>query len=158
MAKVTVHVWERALMKQQSPGHATVEIGSVYVSYFPGECAQSLSLSRTLQQDITLYRERKQTHNVVELQGLDTVKMMTRLHELQKEKSCWSAFRYQCARMVLELLRAGGADGYASEDAKQGVVWSAGSAGGAWPEDVLWYARSVQVGLEGKAKGSGSKK
>lgn len=148
---IVVHIWEAAYLKNRSPGHASIQIGNEYVSFWPGA---ELSLLKwkgyrpehSLSADLEHYKAHGQNYlgplpvpNNQYGPGLDEARMLVRWREITTGNPNYSA-KFQCAAVVNELLVAGGARGFVPNTLWYWTSWYIGLVS---PDDVKDYTRTL---------------
>lgn len=154
---ITVHVWQFR-GKAEAWGHASMSVGSAYVSWWPESPGavpsgihpniykSSPYRNRSFRDDV---RDEGQMpdHNVV-LNGLDEqaivrwwagLGLVWEGRELAGPLQPWSTLDRNCSTVVAEGLRVGGGDRFSSWWDSWNLVWT--------PADVLRYATEIERGL-----------
>jgi hypothetical protein len=150
---LTVHVWGPMLtLKHRLAGHASITVGSAYISWWPeqGVFNTSPHRQRTLRMDIEAEANRQPENTIIS--GLDEKAIL----------DWWSGFGLQrdgkslhgpmlpydlakqnCSTVAAMALRAGGGDEYAGGWwVRNNLVWT--------PRDVGRYAQAINAGLRTK--------
>lgn len=134
-----------------SPGHAAIEIGSVYVSFWPGEEHFILPLTwsgyntKSKVEDLSHYRASRQNHwfrtipNNLGGPGLDEEKMLTRWNEIQLQNPDYTT-KFQCSAVVNELLIAGGSKSFVENTFQNFESWFVYAVS---PSDVKDYSEAL---------------
>lgn len=109
---VTVYVWPRHL---GNVGHASIQIGAVYASYWPSSPAgkkdfkvgatHAASYPREYRTDVRL--ERQDALHAIRLDGLDEAAMLTAWDELRQVGSRYNMVKHNCSTVVATLLLLG---------------------------------------------------
>lgn len=144
---IQVNVWDSAWTsylpggQEGSPGHASIMVGGVYVSFWPGKEAGTLKWNgfntRTFSEDIAYYKKNNQSLWSQELpndnvgKGLNESKMQQRWEQIKKSGVNYS-WDFQCSAVVNELLIAGGCQKFV----KPFSTWSSWYVGAVSPSDI----------------------
>jgi hypothetical protein len=153
---IKVYVWP-FLGKDEAWGHASMHVGTTYISYWPsgnGRVGSKVHqdvysahpiVSRTLQDDIDA--EGGQRPRPLLINGLDEKRIITWWHQLFPASGRligppsvpWSSLNWNCSKVVANGLKEGGGDRFASWIKSWNVVWT--------PNDVREYAESIIRGM-----------
>jgi hypothetical protein len=152
-----VHVWDFQ-GKNEAWGHASADVGSTYISWWPATPGQVPSKihrnvysshpirNRTFFDDAR--DERGYPNHNVNIEGLDESAIKDWWQSIGLTRDGvqysgpllpWSTLTRNCSTVVATALQVGGGDKYASWFKSWNVVWT--------PSDVLAYARSIELGL-----------
>jgi hypothetical protein len=154
---LTVYVWSYR-GKREAWGHASLEVGQTYISWWPAEPGQVPSKlheniyashpfrNRTFDEDVAA--EGQAPDHVILIDGLDedAIKDWWQVFGLTRDGTvfegplpAWETLGQNCSTVVATALRIGGGDQYAGWWRSWNLVWR--------PNDVLEYALSIQSGL-----------
>ncbi len=154
---ITVHVWSSAWDRYApggspgSPGHAAIEIGSIYVSFWPGQEHPFIPFTwsgyntKSKGEDLLHYRASGQNYwfrtipNNLGGPGLDEEKMLNRWREIQAQYPNYS-IGFQCSAVVNELLIAGGSRLFVENKFTDFASWVLFAVS---PSDVKDYAEAL---------------
>ena len=159
---IEVHVWESAWLRylpgggEGSPGHASISIDDVYVSFWPGDDQGKLQWGgyglHTLQEDLAAYQGSGQGHwsAVIPPQeagspGLDKSQMLARWNEIVSSNPSYSA-TLQCSGVVNQLLLAGGSQRFAPTRITSWSTWYLLAVS---PADIKSYVQVLIPAIEG---------
>lgn len=141
---ITVNVWE-AKWFSGSPGHASIEVGGIYVSFWPGEEAGTLKWkgfqTKTFLEDCQQYSatgQRRWFRNLPNDQsgpGLNEAAMVAEWKQILTSKKNYTV-EFQCSAVVNELLIAGGCRKFAKPRLVDTETWVLGAVS---PDDVKDY-------------------
>ena len=154
---VTVYVW-KFRGKNVAWGHASMSIGSLYISWWPrpdnrqGTSKLSDQIyrapafeDRTYQEDV-IAEGMKEDHRIIIPPGLDTAAMKSSYGSMAGRlgffgpPAPWETQVRNCSTVVAQTLKAGGGDEYASWWSQRSrLIWS--------PNNVRDYAMSIREGL-----------
>ncbi|MBL0869973.1 MAG: hypothetical protein IBJ18_05280 [Phycisphaerales bacterium] len=153
---LTVHVWgPMVTLKHRLAGHASISVGSAYISWWPetGVFNTSPYRIRTLQMDIEAEAKRSPENTVIS--GLNEKAILDWWcgfglqcggQSAQGPMLPYDLAKQNCSTVAAMALRAGGGDAYAGGWwVKNNLVWT--------PRDVGRYARAINDGLRAKATG-----
>jgi hypothetical protein len=139
---------------QGSPGHASIQIGNTYVSFWPGTSSGVLEWqghrTHTLDEDIQHYRQANQTHlqeNVPNNEGgpgLDEEAMRKRWKEIDLANPDYTR-TFQCAAVVNELLIAGGSRNFVKNTFWEWTSWYIYAAS---PRNVKEYTITLVLEIQ----------
>jgi hypothetical protein len=162
---IIVHVWESAWLsylpvgQAGSPGHAAIQVGSTYVSFWPGAETGTLKWSgyktKTLAEDIAYYKKNKQKHWFRTIpddgngEGLNEAAMIARWEEIKKSNPDYTK-KFQCSHVVNELLIAGGCRKYAPPHI---ATWTSWVIYAVSPSDVKDYTETLIRAIKRARKG-----
>lgn len=158
---VIVYVW-RFRGKKVAWGHASVQVGTTYMSWWPEQPGQVPSKvhpniyasspfrNRTLADDEAGEGDRKADETIY-IEGLDEAAMkdwwqsfgLTRDGvEFAGPLQSWSTLDRNCSTVAAIALKAGGGDKYADWHKSWNLVWQ--------PDDVARYAHSIKRNIASK--------
>lgn len=151
---IQVNVWDSAWSsylpggQEGSPGHASIWVGGVYVSFWPGKETGTLKWqgfnTRTYVEDVAYYKKNKQKlwtkeiPNDLDGPGLNEAKMQSRWKEIMQSGVNYS-WDFQCSAVVNELLIAGGSQGFVPPFS----TWTSWYIGAVSPSDVQDYTETL---------------
>lgn len=109
---VTVHVWK---LRPDNPGHASLQIGSTYISYWPANAAGKNDVKLGVTHDVSFPRsyatdariEGKQADERRNLMGLRTQEMVAAWNEFKREPRRYNMVAHNCSTVIAELLQLG---------------------------------------------------
>lgn len=137
--------------QEGSPGHASIWVGSIYVSFWPGKEVGTLKWkgfkTRTFGEDCAYYKKNKQKFwskslpNDTNGPGLNERKMQQRWKAIQSSGVNYT-WDFQCSTVVNELLIAGGCQTYV----KSG--WTSWYIGAVSPSDVQDYTQTLAAAIK----------
>lgn len=147
--------------KMEAWGHASMQIDSTYISWWPEKPGQLPShihsdiyashpfRNRTFKADVAA--EKQMPDHQIYIEGLDEgrIKDWWQSFGLSRDGVIykgpllpWDTLKMNCSTVVSTGLRKGGGDNYSSWTKSWNVVWK--------PSDVLAYTLSIKKGLENK--------
>jgi hypothetical protein len=153
---VKVYVW-KFRGKREAWGHASMEVGRDYISWWPEAAGRSQSkisddlfsahpiMGRRLEDDIR--DEGGSPDRTIIIAGLDEARIRAWWHRIAPWAAgrqgppslAWSTLRWNCSKVVASALKEGGGDRHASWWKSWNVVWT--------PNDVCEYAESIVRGM-----------
>lgn len=153
---IKVHVWNFVGPKQ-AWGHASMHIGTEYISWWPESAGRDYKISTGLSlysvshihgqslDDDKRYEGRSPDHTVP-LVSLDEPRILQWWRVFNARGRSWSTLGQNCSTTVARALMVGNGDDYAQGMSGWWHSWNT-----VWnPEDVLRYARAADQGLRVK--------
>jgi hypothetical protein len=109
---VTVYVWK---LRPDNPGHVSLQIGSVYVSYWPKTAAGKKDVKLGETHDVGFPSEYKMDRRLEhkdadekrELTGLDTAHMIEAWEAFKKDPVRYNMVDHNCSTVIAALLELG---------------------------------------------------
>lgn len=159
---LVVYVWNYR-GKNDAWGHASMQVGSTYISWWPEHPGQVPSglhkniyssypiRNRTFGADVEA--EKSAPDHIISINGLNERAVLDWWQsfglargnvEYQGPLLPWSTLDGNCSTIIAKALRVGGGDNFASWSRSWNLVWG--------PIDVLQYARSIKHGLAERSK------
>lgn len=162
---IQVHVWN-FLGSKQTWGHASMHVGTTYISWWPGGAGRHYKLSRglpvysvphifgqTFEDDQELEGDggpKRKPDHTLHLNGLAEHRVLHWWSTFGVPGNVWTTLGQNCSTTVGRALMVGGGDDYA-----EGLVGWWHSWNMVWqPADVLRYAQAIKRGLLSKARRS----
>jgi hypothetical protein len=155
LGMIQVNVWESAWGsylpggQAGSPGHASILVGGIYVSFWPGREAGTLRWrgfnTKTYSEDCESYRSNNQERWSRAVPddstgpGLNETRMQQRWEEIKKSGLDYT-WEFQCSAVVNELLIAGGSRDFVPSSL---FVWTSWYVGAVSPSDVRDYTETL---------------
>jgi len=154
---VTVYIW-RFRGKNEAWGHASMQVGHTYISWWPEEPGQVSSKihpniyashpfrNRTYNDDVRA--ERQQPDQVIHIEGLDenAIKDWWQSFGLTRDGifyqgplQSWETLKRNCSNVVATALKKGGGDKHAKWFKSWNLIWT--------PQDLLQYASSIKANI-----------
>jgi len=144
---VTVHVWK---LQSDNPGHASLQIGNTYVSYWPSDAAGKKDVKIGQTHDVSFPRsyatdarlERKECDERRILLGLATGQMIEAWAAFKSEPRRYNMVAHNCSTVIAALLELGSG---VKPSFVPGVAIDDHAAG--WPQRLLLRVRFMSSSI-----------